>query len=126
MDDRTKNVRFSDLLEVAINAAVSDKFINQTLTADLLRQIRDEVREQIDSIFLRSKHQLTREARHWLANQFFKAININGGSIGDHIVINEYSLASFPYHDVQLLQNLFGHTAMGVDLREEYQRRTTS
>ena len=123
-----KNVRFAQLLELHINNVVKKQFkTGQLLTPLLMKEIHLEVRRQIDVVFEKSTHKLTPEARSWLTDQFFKVIQINGNvTMGDQVILNEYKLSSLPYHDVELLRNLFNETDLAGVLNEEYQRRSQS
>lgn len=120
-------ISFAKLLELKVNHAVQQRFNHQAVTPDLLRELRDLIRQQVDAVFLPSSYSLTAEARGWLANQMFSAVKINGEtSIAELVIINEYKLAEMPYHDVKLLHDLFKKTAVGQLLEEECARRSAA
>lgn len=128
-----KRIRFSELLELHVNNVISRKFTRKDpkdqveLTPDLMREIRDAILEAIGNVFAKSNHKLTPEAVSWLSNKFFKAVQINSNqTMSDLVVINEYKLSQLPYHDVELLRNLFNETALEEELEEEYRRRSQS
>lgn len=120
-------IRFAELLRLHINNKVNKKFISKDLTPDLLREIRDCVRETVSDIFKQSSHKLSVESMNWLSNQYFKSFRVNNDQLmSDLVVINEYKLADLPYHDIELMRNLFNETAQFGELDEEYRRRSVS
>ena len=122
-----KSVRFATLLEQHINKVVKKLYLNEQATSAVLHSIHATVRREIDNVFLKSNFKLTPESRSWLTDQMFKSISINGEeSIGDRVITNEYKLETLPYHDIELLRNLFNETAIGPYLEEEYARRSQS
>ncbi len=122
-----KPVRFAKLLEQHINNVVKKLYLNEQATSTVLHSIHATVRREIDTVFLKSTFKLSEESRSWLTDQFFKSISINGEqSIGDRVITNEYKLETLPYHDIELLRNLFNETAIGPYLEEEYRRRSQS
>jgi len=127
MSDENKRIRFAELLELHLNNVVQQKFINESLTPNLMREIRASIRTTIDSVFTASKYKIGPNARAWLTDQFFKSIKFNGGEMmADQVIIHEYKLSDLPYNDVQLLKNLFNETVMGPLLEEEFRRRSAS
>jgi hypothetical protein len=120
-------LRFAQLIELHINKVIKSRFTMEALTPALMREIRDEIRKQIDTVFQKSSHKLTDHARSWLTDQFFKRIQVNGDQLmSDLVVINEYRLDQLTYEDVQLMRNLFDETGLAGDLNEEYARRSAS
>lgn len=126
-----KHVRFAELLVLHLNTRVKKQFPQgTTINQGKLREIRDCVRDTCLEVFSKSSHGLSADAINWIANQFFKSIKMSttdgSTTINDLVVINEYNLSELPYHDIELMRNLFNETEMGQQLNEEYQRRSTS
>ena len=122
-----KSVRFAQLLTLHVNNVIQKNFINESLTPELMRSVHACIRKTIDEVFMQSSHKLSADARGWLSNQFFKAIQVNGDQrMGDLVVFNEYKLADLPYHDIELMRNLFNETALNAELEGEYRRRSQS
>lgn len=122
-----KPIRFAQLLTLHVNNTIKTNFLNEQLTPDLMKSVRDCIRKTISDVFQRSTHKLETESLNWLSNQFFKAIEVNGDQkMGDLVVINEYKLADLPYHDIQLMRNLFNETLLSNELEDEYRRRSAS
>ena len=122
-----KNIRFSKLLELHVTNVISKKFVNEAATTDMFKEVRETVRQTIEGVFMKSSHTLTPSSMTWLSDQFFKAIKINGdASMGDLVIIKETKLADLPYHDIELMRNLFNETGLAFELEEEYRTRSTS
>lgn len=120
-----KYIRFVELLEGYLVKVLQKKFGKVTLTNEMLREMRDEIRTRVDGVFDKSSFKLTPEARGWVSNQFFKTIKVSEDQIiNDVVVINEYKLSAMPYSDIELLKNLFNETIMGQELLEEYKLRS--
>lgn len=118
-------VRFYELLSLHLNNVIKKRFTNCSLDPKTLREVRDVVREQVSGVFGKSSLNVSPEAVNWVANQFFKAIRFNDDqSLAELVIINEYKLTEMPYLDIELLKNLFSGTTLGVELREEYDRRS--
>lgn len=128
--EEQKHVRFAELLTLHVSNVIKKRFVNEQLNTGTLTAIRDTVRLTISEVFRRSSHTLTQESINWLANQYFKSIQLGHGggveTVSDMVVINEYKLADLPYHDIQLMRNLFNETTLGPELDAEYRRRSTS
>lgn len=125
-DKRGKRIRFHQLLEIKLNAALKP-FVYKALTPPTLKQIRETLRAQIDGIFSKSRFKLSDRATTWLTDQYFKAIQINDDQqMTDMVVLNEYKLSELDFNDIQLLRNLFLETKMGPDLDAELRRRSAS
>ena len=85
------------------------------------------MRAVVASVFEKSSRPMCKEAIVWLSDQYFKRIRLNEDFLmGDQCVINEYKLSQMPYHDIELLKNLFDQTDFGAELEEEYKKRSTS
>lgn len=124
-----KYVRFTKLLETHLNKVIKKEFDNQDLNSATLRLIRDRLKEQIAGIFNKSSHKLHEHTIVWLTDQYFKAIKIdNEFDLAEMVFINEYKLEELPYHDVELLRNLYStSTAPWAELLEvEYRNRSQS
>lgn len=121
-----KQIRFADLLTLHVSNTIKKQFVHEQLNPDTLRGIRDCVRKTITEVFMKSKHQLSTNAMNWVANQYFKSIQLNGETVNDLVVINEYKLDEMSFSDIQLMRNLFNETAMSSDLEAEYRRRNAS
>lgn len=122
-------IRFAELLELHINNSIKSKFTTAPdgLTPAMMKEVRNEIRHRIDSVFTKSKHKLTDKASSWLTDQFFKRVRVNDEQVmSDLVVMNEYKLSQLSYDDVQLLKNLFNRTQFAEELEEEYRRRSTS
>jgi len=126
-----KHIRFTQLLETHLNSAIQKEFNGRPeLTTNVLREVRDTLKEKITSVFTRSqKHKLTPDSIGWLTNQYFKSIKVaDDVHVSDLIVINEYSLSDLPYHDIEMLHNLYSDSKAPwvTELREEFKKRMTS
>jgi len=123
------HIRFSKLLEQHLTHVVQ-KFVTsgQLLTPNLLRELRDAIRTTIVGIFSKSSRAPSLEAMNWLADEYFKAVNVatseGTSSVAELIIHNEYKLSDMSYSDIELLHNLFNGTKMGAKLEQEYARRT--
>lgn len=131
MAEEQKHVRFAELLRLALNTKIKKKFASgQTLDHVMLREIRDCVRDTVTEIFSKSKHPISEQAMHWVANQYFKSIQLGTTdgtkTMGDLIVINDHNLGDMSFTDIQLMKNLFNETDMSIALNEEYRRRSAS
>lgn len=123
--DEQKHIRFSQLLEQHLITIIRRDFAGKQLTPQLLRELRDAIKQQLTWVFDRSSHKLSTNALGWITNQFFKAVRINEDTtVNDQIVLNDYNLADLPYDDIELMRNLFDQTKMSALLEEEYQRRS--
>lgn len=127
-----KYVRFTKLLEMHLNSTIQKEFNGKPeLTVELLRDVRDRLRTLIADVFTKSeKHTLTENAINWLANQYFSSIKIGNVDdkdihVCDLIVINEYNLSDLPYHDIELLKDLYSTTVApwAQAIREEHMQR---
>lgn len=126
-----KHVRFAELLVLHLNTKIKKSFPQGTsVTPERLREIRDCVRNTCAEVFSKSSHKLSPDAINWVANQFFKSIKVSTTdgdvTVKDLVIINEYKLSELPYHDIQLMRNLFNETEMAQELHEEYKRRGVS
>lgn len=125
-----KPIRFSELLRVHIDSIVKKQFIDKKIDGSaltpVLTELRDTIRSSINDVFSKSKHRLAPDAMNWVANQYFKAVQINGMSVNDMVVINDYDLKTMSLTDIKLMRDLFNETAMSVQLNEEYDRRNVS
>ena len=122
-----KQIRFAELLTLHVNNTIKKQFLNESLTPQLLRSMRDCVHRTISDVFMRSSHTLSPKALNWLSNQYFKSIKLNGSdTVEDITVFNDYPLSELTFSDVQLMRNLFNETALSTQLEEEYRRRSTS
>lgn len=128
-----KHIRFSELLELHVNNVIKKKFQPLAgkqgidLTPDVMREVRDVVRATVGGIFAKSSHKINDDAVIWLSNKFFMALQINGEqTMADLVVVNENKLSTLPYHDVELLRNLFNETGLAEELEEEYRTRSQS
>jgi hypothetical protein len=120
------HVRFADLLASRISAVVK-KRQGESLTPELMRSMREDIRATIGGIFAKSSRSLDERTVVWLTNQYFKGLQINQNiSMNDLVVMNEYNLSQLPYTDIQLLRNLFDQTSLADELNEEYKRRSAS
>lgn len=124
--DPEKRIRFAELLELHISNIIKKRFVNEQLTPVLMRQIRETIREQITTVFDRGNHKLEVKSITWLTDQYFKAVKLNSELMEELIILNEYKLTELPYHDIQLLRNLFTNTRLSAALDEEYVRRSQS
>ena len=126
-----KHIRFTQLLESHLNSAIQKEFNGRSeLTTDMLREVRDSLKEKITQVFTRSeKHKLASESIGWLTNQYFKSIKVSDDvHVSDLVVINDYDLASFPLHDIEMLHNLYSDSSApwASEIHEEYKKRMTS
>jgi hypothetical protein len=127
MPEEKKPIRFAQLLEKHVNNVVKRLYEGQPSSQAVLKSVHETVRREVDIVFNRSSYKLAPEARSWLCDQLFKVIPINHEfQIGERVIMNEYNLESLPYHDVELLRNLFNETQMASQLEEEYRRRSRS
>lgn len=119
-----KQPRFHKLLEDRIIHVVKRDFLNEQLTPDTLRAIRETIRDQLNNIFMKSNFKPSQKAVTWLCDQYFKNIRINDDQlISDTVVINEYTLPELELSDVALFRDLFLETKLGPDLDAELQKR---
>jgi hypothetical protein len=125
------HIRFNKLLEQHLTHVVQ-RFVtgDRSLTPALLHELRDAIRATIIGIFTKSTHAPSVEAINWVADEYFKAVNVQTSEgtvpVGELIIHNEYKLAAMSYSDIELLRNLFNDTKMGPKLEQEYSRRTIS
>lgn len=131
MAEEQKHVRFAELLRITLNNKIKKKFSDgRVLDNAVLHEVRDCVRETITDVFAKSKHALSEKAREWVANQYFKSIEVGTSegkvSINELIVLNDHKLSDMSFSDIQLMTNLFNETSMYGELQEEYRRRSTS
>lgn len=127
MPDDNKRIRFHQLLEIQLNNIIQKQFVNEQLTPEMMRSLREAIRKQLVDVFSKSKFQLSARALIWLGDQYFKAIRINDNQLmNDQVVINEYKLMELEFYDIQLLHNLFNETVMGPELDAELKRRSAS
>lgn len=131
MAEGQKHVRFAELLRLNLNDKIKKKFSDgKTLTPKVLREVRDCVQETITDVFAKSTHPLSEKAINWVANQYFKSIEIGTPdgkiTINELVVVNDYPLSDMSFGDIQLMKNLFNETEMSTALAEEYSRRSTS
>lgn len=120
-------IRFHQLLEVQLNNMIRKQFVNEQLTPEKMRSIREAIRQQLIDVFSKSRFKLTSNAITWLCDQYFKSIRINDDQLmSDQVVINEYRLDELEFNDIQLLRNLFLETRMGPELDAELRRRSAS
>ncbi len=135
MSDKGQSVRFVQLLETHINTKLQKEFKNEQLTIELLKKVRDQLRVSLSEIFCKhEKYRLSENAVNWLANQYFASIKVGIDAdkkdihVYDLVVINDYNLSELPYHDVELLNNLYSTTVAPwvTSLKEEYEKRTRS
>lgn len=126
MQAKGKSLRFHELLELQLNNTIQ-KFTKKPLTPELMREIREAIRGQIEGVFGKSKFQLSKNAITWLTDQHFKNIRIAEDQLmSDTVVINEYKLSELQFNDILLLRNLFNQTIMGPELEAELKRRSVS
>lgn len=122
-----KHVRFAQLLEQRLAASIIRQFSRIPIDDDVIRAMRDCIREEITDVFARSTQHLSFEALAWLSDQYLKCVRANDSQvIGDLVIINEYRLDSMPFRDIELMRNLFNETLLGPMLEEEYVRRSRS
>lgn len=124
-----KHIRFAHLLEQRLAATIKRRFGSGGLpiNEDLIRVIRDHIRDEITEVFAKSTQHLSFEALAWLADQHLKCVKANEDQVvGDLIIINEYPLADMPFSDIELMRNLFNETVLGPALEEEYAKRSQS
>lgn len=122
-----KQIRFHQLLEIQLNSIIQKQFVNEQLTPVMMRSLRNAIREQLDSVFSKSRFKLSPNALTWLGDQYFKNIRLNGDQLmNDTVVIHEYKLSQLEFNDIQLLRNLFLETIMGPELDAELRRRSAS
>lgn len=127
MEKESKHVRFYELLDIHLANVLKSKFVNRSIDHLMLQEMYAVIRDTIESVFAKSNHKLTPEALRWLSMQYFKTVKLNDEStVRDLIVTNEYKLSELPYHDIQLMRNLFLETKLGSELDSEYQRRSAS
>jgi hypothetical protein len=126
-------IRFSKLFTLHVNNLIK-KYMdvhppgaNGDVSTEVLKGLRVVIMEQVDRVFTRGNHRMTAESRSWLADQFFKMIQINGNHyMGDQVVIHEYKLSDLPYDDVELMKNLFDQTMLAEMLNEDFKKRSLS
>jgi hypothetical protein len=128
MTEENKHIRFAELLELHINTGIKNKFKDvKEIDPVMMREIRDQIRGQINAVFDKSKQKLTDKARSWLTDQFFKNLRVNEDQkMSDLIVLNEFRLDQLTYEDIELLKNLFDQTTLAETLQSEYSRRMQS
>lgn len=131
----TKQLTFTQLLEMHLNTTIQKEFNGKTeLTVELLIEIRNRIRVLLANIFNKSKnYSMHSDSINWLANRYFSAINIAKGDIkdlkiGDIVVFNEYKLEDLPHRDIELLTGLYNKTAVPWKdaLKEELLRRSST
>lgn len=120
---KVPTVRFSILLENYIQSTITKNFSAKQPTDALLHEMRDSIIECIKTVFEKSnQYKLSEKSTKWLANQFFKEIKlytVDGVmTIGEHIVVNDYTPAELPFEDVMLMSRLFNNTTFAPQLHE--------
>ena len=120
--------RFVELLNQHVVDTVQRKFEHEQLNPATMRRIRDTIREVIDRVFTKSaKYNLTEIGRAWLANQYFKRLQVNDRqTMNDLIVINEHKLSTLSVSDIQLLRDLYDQTELAGELNAEHSARCAS
>lgn len=119
------NIRFHELLDSHLMNVLKPKFLNETLTPKVLREIHSLIRSTIEGIFMKSSQVISGEALSWLTDQYFKNIKVNDTQhVSDLVVLNEYVLDELKYTDIQLLCNLFSDHRIGHDLEIELRKRS--
>jgi hypothetical protein len=123
-DQQGMTIRFSELLEKRLNDVISRKYCYEALTPAALKGIRDTIREVVISIFNKSSYNPSYEMMGWIANQYFRRIQINGSqSMDELVIINEFKLSEMSTFDISLLRSLFSGTTIGSDIELEVERR---
>lgn len=128
------HIRFSRLLEEHLVNVMQKKFCEGepvALTPAMLREIRDELRNEVKGIFAKSSHSLSTPALEWVGDQYFKVMWVmtNGGKpvqIAELIIQNDHDLMQMPASDIVLLSDLFNETKMSAGLEAERARRMES
>lgn len=125
-----KHVRFTQLLETHLNKVIKKEFDNRDLDPVTLRSIRERLKEQIGGIFGKmNSHKISEHVVMWLTDQYFKAIKVDDDyDMSEMVFINEYKLADLPYHDIELLRNLYSSSTApwAEELEVEYRGRSQS
>lgn len=124
-----KHVRFTQLLELHLNKVIKKEFDNKDLDPPTLRAIRDRIKLLIGGIFDKSAHKLDERSVVWLTDQYFKVIKVDDDyDMVNLVILNEYKLEDLPYHDIELLRNLYSSSsAPWVSMLDaEYRRRSQS
>lgn len=126
-----KHVRFTQLLETHLNKVIKKEFDNRDLDPVTLRSIRERLKEQISGIFgkMTVGQKLHEHSVVWLTDQYFKAIKVDDDyDMAEMVFINEYKLEDLPYHDIELLRNLYSSSTApwAEQLEVEYRSRSQS
>jgi hypothetical protein len=121
-----KQIKFHQLLENQFNKILQRDFCGKSLTPDVLRELREAIKKQIQSVFTVSQFKLSENAMSWLGDQYFKEIKIDEDQMmTDMVIMNEYLLSDLELNDIKLLLNLFNDTKLGVSINAEMKRRSS-
>lgn len=120
------SVRISELLGERIHNVIQARFLNQDVNEETFKAIHEEILGIIKWIFAKSKHKLTNNAMGWLANQYFKSIELNGQKLGALVIFNDYDLSTMSRDDILLLHDLFNEKFCFEELQKEFNKRIAS
>jgi hypothetical protein len=123
-------VRFAALLEDALNRAVQEYAANKlSMNREVIQLLRVDLKKRLELIFNKCDFRLAEKSIQWLADQYFKCVNVktNTGetiNLGHAMILSdEVKLRDIPGDDLSIMTNLFGETDFGDDLFEELRRR---
>ncbi len=118
-------IRFRDILEARFRTTLK-KFIGHPLTPLTLRKVKVEMLDDVNRVFAASNVSVGDDVKVWLANQYFKHVELNGeeGTLLDLVIIKEHELSSFSNIDIETLYSLFSDTKIFDDIAKEKERRT--
>lgn len=125
-NDTVNRPRFSDLLAMHISNTIKKRFMNEQLNENTIKSIRNCIQDVVHGIFRKSTYNLSDDALNWISNQYLKSVNLNGSSINDLVLINDYDLSDMTHYDITLMRKLFNETNMSEQLDKEYLRRFSS
>lgn len=126
---KKNNQNFSNLtetIEKSINMKMLE-FSGNSLTIDVLKKIRDSVRQIVECTIANYQINLSKSAIILIANYFFKQIKINDiTTINEHILINDYKISELSKQDLKLISNIFFDLEICDEINKELLRRNSS
>ncbi len=117
-------IRFKNILEARFRSTLKT-FVNQRLSPITLRKIKVALVNDIKCVFAASNFSIDDITKEWLANQYFKHVELNGGegTLIDLVIIKDHELSTISDVDIETLYSLFSGTKIFDDIVNEKERR---
>lgn len=119
-------MKTSDELEATISSKLKKFKDREGNSAELLREIHEEVAKAVGDVFARKKFDLSTQALSWVTSNYFKKCTVNGKNVKDLIVTNDYTFDEMSYNDIRIMNNVLNDTWLGEQLNEEFKKRNVS